>query len=168
MQPAIQPTTTEPIGHPVTTNADHESILPAPAEYLAPSIDRPFTHAEQTALRRFIALLPVSPQLDRGTLSVLHRFVAPFYVCGQAETTVTEEALQQRLNAAAEGKRPPFTIDDIKQALASIFASTNTLTIGQLQVERDAGSSSLVVRLNADNYNALLDFIVMLVAEELG
>lgn len=167
MQQAIQPTTSEPIGHPLTVHAVHESNLPAPAEYLAPSLDRPFTNAEKTALRRFIALLPVSPQLDRATLSVLRSFVAPFHVCGQPETRVTEEALQQRLKAAAEGKRSPFSLDDIKQALASIFGSTNTLTIGQLDVERDAATNSLVLRLNAENYNALLDFIIMLVGEDL-
>lgn len=167
MQQAIQPTTSEPVGHPLTVHAVHESILPAPAEYLAPSLDRPFTNAEKTALRRFIALLPVSPQLDRATLSVLRSFVAPFYVCGQPERRVSAETLQQRLNAAAEGKRSPFSLDDIKQALASIFALTNTLTIGQLDVERDAATNSLVLRLNADNYNALLDFIIMLVGEDL-
>jgi hypothetical protein len=164
MPTEIQPTISE---QPNTTIAQQDTQQPAPAEYLVPMLDRPFTEAERTALRRFIALLPVSTQLDRKGLTVLRGFVAPFYVCGQPETIVTEEAIQHRVNEQAERIKCQFSLADVHQVVERIFATTNTLIIGQLQLERDAATNSLVLRLNADNYNALLNFIVMLAGEDL-
>lgn len=164
MQTEIQPVTSAPS----TTLADLQDTQPAaPAEYLVPMLDRPFTEAERTALRRFIALLPVSTQLDRKGLTVLRGYVAPFYVCGQPETIVTEEAIQHRVNEQAERIKCQFSLADVHQVVERIFATTNTLIIGQLQLDRDAATNSLVLRLNADNYNALLDFIIMLAGEDL-
>ena len=167
METEIQQFTTEQTGQHTTTDALRNTHQPVPVEYLIPRLDRPFTEAEKTALRHFIDLLPVSRQLDRKGLSVLRGFVAPFYVCGQPETTVTEEALQHRVNERAERISCQFSLADVHQVIGRIFASTNTLTIGQLDVERDTATNSLVLRLNDDNYNALLDFTIMLAGEDL-
>lgn len=174
MPTAIQPASSEqPSQHPTvasTLQSTFHSTLQSTSmplvKFLVPDLTRPFTKDEQAALRSFIAILPVSPQLDHGGLSVLHGFVAPFYVCSQPETIVAAETIQHCVNERAERIGCQFSLADVHQVVGRIFATTNTLTIGQLQVERDAVTNSLVLRLNADNHNALLDFIIMLVGEE--
>lgn len=153
---------------PATITPTEELIrsLPPITSVWVPVQYRETTEAEDVALERFIRHLPVSPQLDHHGLLFLTRFVEPFFE-GRDGVVVTPQQIVAAWDRHFARHQRPTTVPMVLASLRVIFGPTNVLVVGQLEIEHDAATGKLTLRRNAENYDRLLEFLVLLDGEAL-
>ena len=142
-------------------------LLPPVTSVWVPAQLRDLTATEDAALERFIRHLPVSSQLDSIGLLYLTRLVAPFFE-GQDGIIVSPQQIVEAWDRHFTRHHNTTTVPIVATCLRLIFGSANVLVIGQLEIERDAATGTLTLRRNAENYNRLLEFLVLLDGEVLA
>lgn len=142
-------------------------LLPPITSVWVPAQCRELTEAEDAALVRFIRFLPVSPQLDSIGVTFLTRFVAPFFE-GRDGVVVTPEQIVEAWDRHFAKHQRTTSVPNVLASLRVIFGSANVLVIGQLEAEHDAKTGTLTLRRNAENYDRLLEFLVLLDGEVLA
>jgi len=155
---------------PPTTSAPTEELLrrlPPLTSVWVPAQLRELTATEDAALERFIRHLPVSSQLDSIGLLYLTRLVEPFFE-GRDDVIVSPQQIVDAWDRHLARHHNTSTVPKVLTSLRVIFGTAKVLVIGQVEIEHDATTGTLTLRRNAENYNRLLEFLVLLDGEVLA
>ncbi|MFA6544629.1 MAG: hypothetical protein WCS99_09410 [Limisphaerales bacterium] len=142
-------------------------LLPSITSVWIPAQFGERTEAENRAMKQFIRFLPVSSKLDSTGLLYLTRLVAPFYE-GRDGAVVLPQQIVEAWDRHFVKYQRTTSVPMVLASLSVIFGAEKVLVIGQIEIEHDATTGQLTLRRNVENYNRLLEFLVLLDGEMLA